>query len=92
VDYTPALVGLEAGFFDDIVKTAGPFYFLKSEVRVGLVSSYKSNRSDAEDTIKQRPSHTQVDYTEHIEIIHSSIQDAAAPFDSLSGNFVINHL
>jgi hypothetical protein len=34
------LVGFEAGFFDDIVEPAGPFYPLKSEVRVGLVSGY----------------------------------------------------
>jgi hypothetical protein len=40
VNNAAAPVSFKAGFFDDVVKTAGPTYPFKDKLWVGLVSGY----------------------------------------------------
>ena len=86
-----AFVCFEAGFFDDIVESAGIANLFKNELRVGFIVGYQYYGADTEDTVEDGSSQAKVDYPEHIEVIESSIENTAAPFDSVGGDFVVCH-
>jgi len=86
-----SFVGVERGFFDDIVKSAGAADFLKIKLRVGFVGGYQSDRADTKNTIQNRAAHTKVNHAEHIKIVNLPVENTSAELNPLVGNFITHH-
>ena len=73
MDYGVFSVSVEGGFFDDVVKVAGVTDFFESELGIGFVVGDKYDGADSNDAIEKAASQTQIDNTEHVEVIYFSV-------------------
>lgn len=88
MDDAASAVGVEAGFFDGIVKFAGPSHLFKSKFGVGFVGRHYRNRAYADDAVEQASAKFQVDDAEHIDVVHFSVEKPPAPLNSVGGDLV----
>jgi len=65
--------------------------FAEGEFGVGFVRGDEVDGADADETIEDGAAELDVEDAEHIQIVHSSVKNAAGVFDSVGGDFVVRH-
>ena len=89
---TALLISFKAGFFYAVIQLAGLSNLFEVKLRVSLVACNQAYCADTENAVEQASAKSQIDHSEHIQVINTPVEDTPAPLNPLDGNLIISAL